>query len=163
MSAYREQDPLVALLQREHQRILDGVDGFVREGGASAISHARHILLALADAEAHVLYPAFTRVSLRPETQRLLDDSRDSRARQLAVLAVLARRRAPRLRKVAQAELAERLEHHVVQHGSLLIPVLASQLPRALHRSLGQAFLTRYDGSLARAHRAPEHTVASIA
>jgi hypothetical protein len=156
MAAQREQDPLVALLDREHRRVLDSVDRFAREGGASVLAHARQILRALAEAETHVLYPAFGRVSLRPETQRLLDDNRDSRTRQLVMLDALARRRAIPLRKLAQAELTESLEHHALQHGTLLIPVLASQLPRALYRSLGHAFRARYERSLAQGHRAPE-------
>jgi hypothetical protein len=124
--------------------------------GAGNISEARRILRALGDAETNVLYPAFSRVSLRPETQRLLDDSRDNRAEQLAAVDVLAHKRAARLRKLAALELCDRIKHHGAQHVSLLIPVLASQLPRLLYRSIVQAFISHYQREAGRELRARE-------
>ena len=155
MDTHREQDALATLLVREQTRALDSIKQFASGEGASALSEARRVLRALGDAEEGVLYPAFSRVSLRPETQRLLDDSRGARAQQLAALDVLAHKRAARLRKLAAVELCDLIEHHGVQHVSLLIPVLASQLPRPLYRSIVQTFIARYQGDLEHAARVP--------
>ena len=156
MGTYREQDPLAELLIEEQTRVLDSILRFASGEGAGAIGEARRILRALGDAETNVLYPAFSRVSLRPETQRLLDDSRGNRDEHLAALDVLAHKRASRLRKLAAVELCDRIKHHGVQHVSLLVPVLASQMPRPLYRSIVQAFKTRFEGELAHAARTRE-------
>jgi hypothetical protein len=156
MGTYREQDPLAALLIEQESRVLDSVLRFASGDGASALSEARRILRALAAAETNVLYPAFSRVSLRPETQRLLEDSLGNREQHLAGLDVLAHKRAARLRKLSAVELCDRIRHHDVQHVSLLIPVLASQMPRPLYRSIVQAFKARFEGELTPALRTRE-------
>jgi len=148
MGAFREEDPLATLLAAEQMRVVECVLQFAAGDRAGHIAEARRIVRALGDAETNVLYPAFSRVSVRPETERLLDDSRDNRAQQLAALDVLAHKRSPRLRKLAAVELCDQINHHGIQHVSLLIPVLSSQLPRPLYRSICQAFKTRYEGGL---------------
>jgi hypothetical protein len=155
MGTYREQDALATLLVREQSRVLDCIKRFASGDGAGVLAEARRVLHALGDVEEGVLYPAFTRVSLRPETQRLLDDSRGTRAQQLAALDVLAHKRAARLRKLAAVALCDAIEHHGAQHVSRLIPVLASQLPRPLYRSIVQTFISRYQGELDQAARMP--------
>lgn len=151
MGTYREQDPLAAFLIGQQTRVVEGVLELASGAGAGRANETRHILRALGDAETNVLYPAFSRVSLRPETQRLLDDCRGNRAEQISLLDVLAHKRAVRLRKLAAVELCDRINHHGEQHVSLLIPVLASQLPRPLYRSIVHAFTARYEGELAHA------------
>jgi DNA invertase Pin-like site-specific DNA recombinase len=120
---------------------------FANGEGADAVADARRVLGALRDTEAAVLYPAFSRVSLRPETQQLLDDCRDGRAQQLAALDALAHKRSGRLRKLAVVQLVDLVHHFSQQHIGLLIPVLSSQLPRQLYRSIVQAFTSHYEGS----------------
>ena len=161
MRMYREPDTLATLLLRERARVLECLTRFAEGRGAAAISEARDIVRALADAETHVLYPAFSRVSLRPETQRLLDDSRDARAEQLAALDVLAHKRAARLRKLGAVALSDAIEHHARQHVSLLVPVLASQLPRPVYRSLVNAFAARVADYDARPARTTRSTVSA--
>lgn len=148
MGTYREQDPLAAFLMGQHRRVLDCLRQFANGEGASQISEARRILHALDDAETNVLFPAFSRVSLRLETERLLEDSRGNRAEQLALLDALAHKRAPRSRKLAAVELFDLIEHHAEQQITLLVPVLASQLPRPLYRSIVHAFTDRFQGEL---------------
>jgi hypothetical protein len=148
MATYREQDPLAGLLIAQQTRVIECLLRFASGDGAAAISEARRILAALGDAETNVLYPAFSRVALRSETQRLLDDSRGNREEQLEALDVVAHKRAARLRKLAALELCDRIKHHGEQHISLLIPVLASQLPRAMYRAIVSAFSARYQGEL---------------
>jgi hypothetical protein len=148
MGAYREEDPLAILLAAEQMRVVECVLQFATVGGAGHIAEARRILRALGDAETNVLYPAFSRVALRPETERLLEDCRGNRAQQLAALDVVAHKRAPRLRKLAALEVCDQINHHGIQHVSLLVPVLSSQLPRPLYRSICQAFKTRYEGGI---------------
>ena len=109
----------------------------------------RSILRALGDAETEVLYPAFSRIQVPLEIDYLLTDSRDSRARQLEALDTVARKRGPRLRKLAAVELADQLQRHFEQQVSELIPVLASRLPRALYRSIASAFVARCQLALA--------------
>lgn len=155
MGTYREQDPLAALLAAQQTRVLECLMSFATGDGAGRLAEARRILRALADAETNVLYPAFSRVNVRPETQRLLDDSRGNRAQQLEALDGLAHKRAPRLRKLAVLELCDLIKHHGMQHISLLVPVLASQLPRPLYRSIVQAFTARYERGLPARTREP--------
>ncbi len=147
MGTYREQDPLVTHLVREEARVLECISGFASGEGAVRLAEARRIIRALGDAEAAVLYPAFSRVAQRLETERLLEDSRSNRVQQLEMLDVLAHKRAPRLRKLKAVELCDLLRHHGEQHTTLLVPVLASQLPRALYRSIVGAFMTRYEAA----------------
>ena len=148
MGTYREPDALSVLLLREQTRVLESLQQFGSGAGAGALAEARRILRALEDAETNVLYPAFSRVSLRPETQRLLDDCRGARAQQLEGIDALAHKRAARLRKLAMVELCDLIQHHGKQHVALLVPVLASQMPRPLHRSIVHAFTARYEGHL---------------
>jgi hypothetical protein len=155
MGLNREQDPLAALLTREHARVLECLMRFAKGDGAVVTAEARRVLSALHHAETNVLYPAFSRVSLRPETARLLEDCRGGRAQQLAALAALAHKRAGRLRKLAAVQLGDLVQHHGQQHISLLIPVLASCLPRLLYRSIVQAFAACYQDALAQGAHAP--------
>lgn len=148
MGTYREQDPLAVFLTAEQNRLLDSIKQFANGDGAAHITEARRIIRALAEAEANVLYPAFSRVRLALETERLLEDSRGNRAQQLAALDVLARKRAVPLRKLAAVELCDLIAHQGEQHTSLLIPVLASQLPRPVYRSMGHQFMARVAGEL---------------
>jgi hypothetical protein len=78
----------------------------------------------------------------------LLEDSRGNRAQHLAALDALARKRAVPLRKLAAVQLCDLIAHHGEQHTSLLLPVLASQLPRPVYRSLGHQFMARVSGEL---------------
>jgi hypothetical protein len=149
MGTYREPDSLASLLTREQTRVLDCLERFGNGGGAAAIAEARRILRALADAETNVLYPAFSRVSLRLDTQQLLDDSRDDRAHHLEALDALAHKRAARLRKLGAVALKDLIASHAQRHVSLLIPVLASQLARPLYRSIVHAFTAHYEAALA--------------
>jgi uncharacterized tellurite resistance protein B-like protein len=135
MGTYHAPDPLTALLLREQARIVECLKQFADGQGGAAISDARRILTALADAETQILYPAFSRVSLRLEAEELLKTMQDERAQQLASLELLAHKRAPRLRKLGAVALGDLIQRHAQQHSALLIPVLASQLPRPLHRS----------------------------
>ena len=151
MGTYREQDPLASLMNREQARVLACLDTFATGGKSAALTEARRILRALGDAESEVLYPAFSRVRLRPEAQHLLDDSRGNRAEQLAVLDTVGQRRAPRLRKLATVQLASLINDHATRSLSVLIPILASQLARPLYRCIVQAFANHYDGVLAAA------------
>jgi hypothetical protein len=150
MGTYRAPDPLAALLAQEQARIIDCLQQFADGQGAGAITAARRIMSALLEAETTVLQPAFARVSLRLEAQLLLETMRDDRAQQLEALYTLARKRAPRSRKLAAIALADVIRRHAQQHTALLIPVLASQLPRPVHRSLAQAFSAHYEAALQR-------------
>ena len=158
MGTYREQDPLAAHLSAQQANVLDCLMRYANGEGAANISEARRLITALADAEREVLYPAFTRVSLKPETERLLDDSRGNRAQQLEALDALAHKRSPRLRKLAAVALSDTIDHHGKQHTSLLIPVLASQLPRPLYRSIVHTFIARVEGALEHARPAAGKT-----
>lgn len=151
MGTYREQDPLTAHLSAQQSRVLDCLRRFADGEGAANISEARRILQALADAETNILYPAFTRVAVKPETQALLDDSRGNRAQHLEGLDALAHKRSPRLRKLAAVALTDLIDHHGKQHAALLIPVLASQLPRPLYHSIVHAFVARVEGAIEQA------------
>jgi hypothetical protein len=145
MGTYRDHDPLAAFLTEQQSHVLDCIMQFASGEGAARLTEARRRLHALAEAEAEVLYPAFSRVNLKLESEHLLEDSRGNRAEQMAALDVLAHKRAPRLRKLAAVELCDRIHHHGVQHASQLIPVLASQLPRPLYRSIVAAFTARHE------------------
>jgi hypothetical protein len=150
---FRASDPLSELLAREQTRVIECVQRFASGEGAAALSKARQIVRALADAEDTVLAPAFVRVVLRSEEQCLVDDARGERARQLTALDTLARKRGARLRKLAALELCDQLQHHANQCARL-IPVLASQLPRLLFRAIAGAFATRYQAGLTPKHDA---------
>lgn len=146
MTTYREQDPLVALLVRAQERVLACLTETADRG--RALAEARQILTRLAEAETNVLFPAFVRVRLRPEAQHLLDDSRGVRDEQLAELDVLARKRQPRLRKLAAIQLAAAIARHNERLSTELVAVLSSQLPRPVYRALAQMFVDRYEGVL---------------
>lgn len=148
MDTYREQDPLAVFLTGEQTRLLDCIKQFANGEGAARITEARRIIRALGEAEANVLYPAFSKVRLQLETERLLEDSRGNRAQQLERLDALARKRAVPLRKLAAVELCDLIAHHGQQHTSLLIPVLASQLPRPVYRSMAHQLMARVAGEL---------------
>jgi hypothetical protein len=146
MGTYREQDPLAVFWTGEQNRLLDCIKQFANGEGAARITEARGIIRALADAEAEVMYPAFSRVRLPLETERLLEDSRGNRAQHLEALDALARKRAAPLRKLAAVQLCDLIAHHGEQHTSLLMPVLASQLPRPVYRALSHQFMARVTG-----------------
>jgi len=148
MGMYREQDPLAAFIKREQSRVLERLMQFADGEGRGVLADARDVLRALAAVETEVLYPAFSRVRLRLETERLLDDSRGDRAEQLAGLDVLAHKRAARSRKLAAVKLIDLIKHHDEQLTTLLIPVLASQLPRPLYHSIVHAFIAHYEGKV---------------
>jgi hypothetical protein len=149
MTTYRERDPLTERILREHAGVLACINRVARgDAPARELAGGREILRALAAAEAHVLYPAFGRVALRLETERLLEDNRDNRARQLETLDALVHKRSPRLRRLKAVELADQIQHHGLQLATLLIPVLRSQLPRTLYGALANAFTARYRGEL---------------
>jgi len=134
---------------REEARAIECIADLAASTGsarAHALAEARHILTALADAEAAVLVPAFVRARLRPETQRLLEDSRGDRAEQLAALDELAARRGRRTQKIAALQLADLIKRSGEALTTLLVPVLSSQLPRPLYRSIVHAFVARYNG-----------------
>ena len=150
MGTYRERDPLIEGILREHASVLACINRVARgEAPARELAGGRQILQALAAAEAAILYPAFDRVTLRLETERLLADSRDNRARQLETLDVLVHKRSPRLRRLKAVELADQIQHHSLQLGTMLIPVLRSQLPRTLYGAVANAFTARYLDELA--------------
>lgn len=146
MSTFREIDPLVVFLEAEESRVLELIVRASEPASrqrAAALDEARRILMGLAEAETEVLHAAFSRVKLRPETQALLDDSRGARAEQLAGLECLGKRRGQMLRKLAAVELSDMVRSHGERLGTLLVPVLSSQLPRPVHRALTQAFINR--------------------
>lgn len=145
MTTHREQDPLVALLVRAQERVLACLTD--AEDRGRALGEARQILTRLAEAETAVLFPAFSRVRLRLEQQHLLDDSRGVRAEQLAEIDVLARKRQPRLRKLAAIQLTQAIARHNERLSTELIAVLSSQLPRPVYRALAQMFIARYEGA----------------
>lgn len=147
MGTFSEPDPLADFFTRERTRVLQCLTRYADGEGAAALGEARDILRALDDAETHVLYPAFSLVTLRPETQRLLDDSRGARAEQLAALDALAHKRAVRLRKLGAVALSDEIQHHARQQISQMLPVLSSQLPRVRYRSIVSAFTSRYEGA----------------
>jgi hypothetical protein len=150
MGIYRERDPLTERILREHAGVLACINRVARgDAPARELGAGRQILHALAVAEAAVLYPAFGRVALRLETERLLEDNRDNRARQLETLDVLVHKRSPRLRRLKGVELADQIQHHGLQLATMLIPVLRSQLPRTLYGALANAFSARYLDELA--------------
>ena len=145
MGTYRERDPLTELILREHVSVLECINRVARgDAPARELTAARQILQGLAAAEASVLYPAFGRVTLRLDTERLLDDCRDNRARQEETLDVLMHKRSPRLRRLKAVELCDQVQHHGVQLVTMLIPVLRSQLPRTLYGAVANAFAARY-------------------
>ena len=146
MGTYREQDPLAVFLVGQQSRVLDCLKQFANGEGAACITEARRILRALGEVEAAVLYRRFLACGLHFETERLLEDSRGNRAQHLAALDALARKRAAPLRKLAAVELCDLIAHHGEQHTSLLIPVLASQLPRPMYRALAHTFVSRVEG-----------------
>lgn len=157
MGTYREDDPLATFLRAQQAKIAEGLLEFANGGGAPAIAKVRAMVHALSAAETEVLHPAFSRVQLPLEAERLLEDCRDSRAEQLEALDALAHKRAPRLRKLAAVELTDRIQHHARQHLALLLPVLASRLPRVMHRSLAATFIARCQHTLEHvAHERPE-------
>jgi hypothetical protein len=149
MATHRAPDPLAASLRREQARVLACLGQFGIDRKAAVLAEAARIVRALADAEAEVLHPAFSRVRLRADIQQLLDDSRDDRAEQLSALERLARRRAPRLRKLAAVQAMELVRIHGERLTTVLVPVLASQLAAPVFRCIVQAFVTRYDAALA--------------
>lgn len=145
MGTYRERDPLSELILREHASVLERINRVARgDAPARELGAARQILRALAVAEAAVLYPAFGRVTLRLETERLLDDCRDNRARQEETLDAFMHKRSPRLRRLKAVELGDQIQHHGYQLVTMLIPVLRSQLPRTLYGAVANAFAARY-------------------
>jgi len=144
MGAFRFQDPLVTLIAREQARVLECLVETTSDR-AAALVQARYIIRALSEAETAILFPAFSRVRLRPEQQHLLDDSRNARAEHLDALTALARRRQPRLAKLAAIQLCETIAHHNERLSTELISVLASQLPRALYARIVQAFSAHYE------------------
>jgi hypothetical protein len=151
MGTYRERDPLTELILREHVGVLECINRVGRgEVPARELATSRAILHALAAAEQEVLLPAFGRVTLRLETQRLLEDSVDNRARQQETLDALMHKRAPRLRMLKAVELADQIQHHAKQLASLLIPVLRSQLPRIVYGAIANAFSARFTEHLGR-------------
>jgi hypothetical protein len=146
MATFREYDPLVELLVREQERVLACL---IDDTGdrAAALAEARGILERLADAEVAVLFPAFSRIHLRLEQEHLLADMQTARADQLATLEALARKRQPRLRKLAAIQLSEVIAHHNERLSTELVASLGSQLPRPLYRSIAHAFIARYSGT----------------
>jgi hypothetical protein len=148
MVSVRERDPLASYLLAQHTHVLECLTRFAGGERGSVLSSVRSVIRALRDAETEVLYPAFSRLQLPLEIAYLLTDSRDSRARQLEALETLARKRGPRLKKLAAVELADELQRHFQQQVSELIPVLASRLPRALYRSIVSTFVARCQRAL---------------
>lgn len=148
MATVREPDPMTSYLLAQHARVLECLTGFASGERPCALSTVRAIILALGEAETDILFPAFSRIRLPLEIEYLLNDSRDSRARQVEALGAVARRRAPRLRKLAAVELADQIQRHFQQQVGELIPVLASRLPRALYRSIASSFVARCELAL---------------
>ena len=146
---FRDQDPLAAFLSKQQRRLLDCIEAIGAGEGAARIGEARRILSALDEAERDLLYPAFARTSLDPAIEHLLDDSRGERRRQLEKLETLALKRAPRLRKLASVALADSIEHHHRAVTTRSVPVLASRLPRPVHRALTSAFVARVESAVA--------------
>ncbi|NVB82439.1 MAG: hypothetical protein HOV81_28930 [Kofleriaceae bacterium] len=144
MAWHGEHNALVALLEREHARVLACLKDYAIGGVAHVLADAGHVLRALAAAETQILFPAFTRVTLRHDLQRLLDDARGRRAEQLTALDRLRSKRAPALRKLAALQLADGISEHGKELTHQLVPVLASQLPRPMYRSIVNAFATSY-------------------
>jgi hypothetical protein len=161
MGTSREHDPLTELILREHAGVLESINRFARgESPAREVANGRAVLEALGAAESNVLYPAFGRVTMRLETERLLEDCQDNRARQIETLEALMHKRSPRLRMLKAVELADLIQHHGTQLGTLLIPVLRSQLPRTLYGAVANAFAARYTEALTGAPVRPRAVVA---
>jgi hypothetical protein len=149
MATHREHDPLTEMILREHAGLLECINRVARgESPARELAGKRAVLDALESAEANVLQPAFSRVTMRLETERLLEDCQDNRARQKVTLDALMLKRSPRLRTLKAVELADQVQHHGTQLVTLLIPVLRSQLPRTLYGAVSNAFAARYTEAL---------------
>jgi hypothetical protein len=160
MGTYREHDPLSELILREHGGVLECISRVARgESPARELAGGRAVLESLASAEANVLYPAFGRVTMRLETERLLEDCQDNRARQKETLEALLHKRSPRLRTLKAVELCDQIQHHGTQLVTLLIPVLRSQLPRTLYGAVANAFAARYTEALTGAPVRPRAAV----
>ena len=148
MGTYREQDPLTAFLARQQRRVLEAITALGNGDPGASAAEPREVIRALAEAEAQVLYPTFSRVTLDLATERLLEDMRGERAIQLEKLEALAHKRAPALKKLGAVALADAIEHHHHAHASRLIPVLASRLPRPIYRALVGAFISRVESTI---------------
>ncbi len=144
MAVYRERDPFLEVFRHEQEALLASIAKLASEEGRRGLDEVDSKLRALEAAEAQVLYPAGARVALRPETQRLIDDCRGNRAEQQHLLQTLVRtRRTHPLCKLRMLQLRELVQHHAEMLEAGLIPVLRSQLPRALYASLASAFAAR--------------------
>jgi hypothetical protein len=145
MATYRERDLFLELLQREQGHLLGTITRLGTGDSRRPLDEIGSLLRSLTSTEHEVLYPAFSRVTMRPETQRLLDDCRGHREVQLDAFAALVRtRRTHRLWKIRSLQLRDLVQHHAEQQEVGLIPVLRSQLPRALYRALASTFAARH-------------------
>lgn len=140
----RDHDPLLEALELVHGQAYARINRVAAgEEGKRALDAVAAQLRSLAAAEASILYPAFSRVTLRPETRALLDDSRDHRDVQLAGIDELARTKRSHLRKLRALRLCALIESDAQRHAAQLIPVLRCQLPRVMYAAIGRAFAAR--------------------
>ncbi len=143
---YRERDPLLELWKHEHDQMLQRIQR-VADGdeGKPTLQAIAVQLRSLADAKDGVLAPAFAKVSLALDAQRLLEDCRDDLAILQRALDALARAlRSPTLRKLRALQLGDLVRAQAERYGERLIPVLQSQLSRPLYRALASAFIARH-------------------
>lgn len=145
MALFREPDPLTDFLTRTQRSLLASVEAIGNGEGSARVAEVRRLLSALDDAESTILSAAFGRVTLDVAIERLLEDARGERGRQLEKLEALALKRAPRLRKLGAVALADAIEHHHRACLARSIPVLASRLPRPVYRAVASAFIARVE------------------
>ncbi len=115
------------------------------DGGKSAVQAIGVQLRSLAGAKDSVLNPAFAKVSLALDAQRLLDDCRgDLELQERAMDALVRALRSPTLRKLRALQLGDLVQAQAERYGERLIPVLHSQLSRPLYRALASAFIAHH-------------------
>lgn len=158
MSFSREPDSLATLMTLEHARVLECADTFVNGARPSVLDGARAIVRALEAAEASILTPMIAR--LRPQTRDMLTDAVGDRAQVLAALDALADAKAQRARKEAFAPLVDQLKADLSQRLDVVLPALASQLPRVQYRAVVHAFIRHYQATLGPVQPAPAVAVA---
>ncbi len=160
---HRERDPLLELWKHGHDRTLERIQRVaIGDEGKAALDAIGVELRSLAASITTVLDPAFARVSLAFDAQRLLEDCRVNLAFQQRALDALAGAlRSPRLRKLRALQLSDLVGMQAESYGARLLPILRSQLPRPLYRAVSAAFATRHAPQTERSTRRSAQRIAS--
>lgn len=165
MATFRGRDPLAEVFERERAHVLARIDRVINGEPNRALDGLATELTRLAKVETEVLYPAFSQVHLRPETQSLLDDIVDHRgAHHSALQELLRTRRGHPLRKIRALQLRDLVSHDATVHLTQLLPVLRSQMPPPRYQALTNAVearLAEHRGAAeARPHTAEQRAAA---